>query len=82
MQTLANVLNMPIKIVASDQTPALVRLFMRLFAAGVYPMVIMAAEKMGSDLKAEICSYTRTGEQLLPEIEAYNSLCFFYWAQF
>jgi len=77
MQTLANVLNMPIKIVASDQTPALGAAIYAAVAAGVYPNVIMAAEKMGSDFEAEYVPIPQQVEQLLPEIEAYNSLCSF-----
>ncbi|TLP74020.1 ribulokinase [Maribacter sp. ACAM166] len=77
MQTLANVLNMPIKISASDQTPALGAAIYAAVAAGVYPDVITAAQKMGSDFEAEYVPIQEQVEQLLPEIEAYNSLCSF-----
>ena len=54
MQTLANVLNMPILIVASDQqAPALGGQFMQQFRAGVYANVQEASKNMGSDYEAE-----------------------------
>ena len=53
MQTLANVLNMPIKVAASDQAPALGAAIYAAVAVGVYPDVITAAQKMGSDFEAE-----------------------------
>jgi len=53
MQTLANVLNKPIKIAASDQTPALGAAIYAAVAAGIYPNVIEASKKMGSDFDGE-----------------------------
>ncbi len=53
MQTLANVLNMPIKVAASDQAPALGATIYAAVTAGIYPDVITAAQKMGSDFEAE-----------------------------
>lgn len=53
MQTLANVLNMPIKVAASDQAPALGAAIYAAVAAGIYPNVIEASKKMGSDFEAE-----------------------------
>ncbi|MFV5697181.1 ribulokinase [Flavobacterium sp. ZT3R17] len=53
MQTLANVLNKPIKIAASDQTPALGAAIYAAVAAGIYPNVIEASQKMGSDFDGE-----------------------------
>lgn len=53
MQTLANVLNKPIKVVASDQAPALGAAIYAAVAAKIYPNVIEAGKKMGSDCEAE-----------------------------
>ena len=52
MQTLANVLNRPIKIVASDQAPALGAAIYAAVAAGIHPTVQEAAQRMGSDFEA------------------------------
>ncbi|MEH6679055.1 MAG: ribulokinase [Sediminicola sp.] len=53
MQTLANVLNMPIKVAASDQAPALGAAIYAAVAAGIYPNVMEASKKIGSDFEAE-----------------------------
>jgi L-ribulokinase len=53
MQTLANVLDMPIIVAASDQAPALGAAIYAAVAAGVYPDVQEASRKMGSDFEAE-----------------------------
>ena len=53
MQTLANVLNKPIKIASSDQTPALGAAIYASVAAGIYPNVIEASRKMGSSFDSE-----------------------------
>lgn len=53
MQTLANVLNMPILIVASDQAPALGAAIYAAVSAGVYANVQEASKNMGSDYEAE-----------------------------
>jgi L-ribulokinase len=53
MQTLANVLNKPIKVAESDQAPALGAAIYAAVAAGIYPNVIEASKKMGSDFEAE-----------------------------
>jgi len=53
MQTLANVLNMPIVIAASDQAPALGAAIYAAVSAGIYPNVQEASQKMGSDFEAE-----------------------------
>ena len=53
MQTLANVLNKPIKVAASDQAPALGAAVYAAVAAGIYPNVIEASKKMGSDFESE-----------------------------
>lgn len=53
MQTLANVLNMPIKVASSDEAPALGAAVYAAVAAGIYPNVIEASKKLGSDFEAE-----------------------------
>ncbi|SDQ09090.1 L-ribulokinase [Chryseobacterium soldanellicola] len=53
MQTLANVLNMPIVIAASDQAPALGAAIYAAVSAGIYANVQEASQKMGSDFEAE-----------------------------
>lgn len=53
MQTLANVLNMPVKVAESDQAPALGAAIYAAVAAGLYPNVMEASKKMGSDFEAE-----------------------------
>ncbi|WP_228850778.1 ribulokinase [Aegicerativicinus sediminis] len=53
MQTLANVLNMPIKVAESDQAPALGAAIYAAVAAGIHPNVIEASKIMGSDFEAE-----------------------------
>lgn len=67
MQTLANVLNKPIKVCASDQAPALGAAIYAAVAAGIYPNVIEASKKMGSDFESE---YFPESDQ----IEAYQEL--------
>jgi len=53
MQTLANVLNRPIVVAASDQAPALGAAIYAAVSAGIYPNVQEASRKMGSDFEAE-----------------------------
>ena len=53
MQTLANVLNMPIKVAESDQAPALGAAIYAAVAAGIYDNVVEASKVMGSDFEAE-----------------------------
>lgn len=53
MQTLANVLNKPIKVAESDQAPALGAAIYAAVAAGIYSNVIEASKHMGSDFEAE-----------------------------
>ncbi len=77
MQTLANVLDKPIKIAKSDQTPALGAAIYAAVAAGIYSNVIEASQKMGSDFettyypeKEKVASY-----EIL--MESYNELSSF-----
>jgi L-ribulokinase len=71
MQTLANVLNKPIKIAASDQTPALGAAIYAAVAAGIYPNVIEASQKMGSGFDGEFFPQ-------LDKVAAYHKLLLAY----
>ena len=53
MQTLADVLNMPIRVIRSEQTCALGAAMFAAVAAGVYPDISEATKRMGSDIEAE-----------------------------
>lgn len=53
MQVMADVLNMPIKVASSEQTPALGAAMLASVAAGVHPNVEIAKEAMGSGFDAE-----------------------------
>lgn len=53
MQTLADVLNMPIRVVRSEQTCALGAAMFAAVAAGIYPDISEATKHMGSDIEAE-----------------------------
>ena len=53
MQTLANVLNMPIIVAQSDQAPALGSAIYAAVAAGIFDNVIQASKVLGSDHEAE-----------------------------
>ena len=74
MQTLANVLNMPIKVAESDQAPALGAAIYSAVAAGIYENVIEASKVMGSDFEAEYfpqSDYVKTYATLM---ESYKAL--------
>ena len=53
MQTLANVLNKPIRVAQSDQAPALGAAIYAATAAGLFEDVIAAGNVLGSDFEAE-----------------------------
>ena len=53
MQTLSNVLDMPIKIASSDEAPALGAAVYAAVAAGIFPNVIEASKHLGSGFEAE-----------------------------
>ena len=59
MQTLADVLNMPIRIVRSQQTCALGATMFAAVAAGVYRDIMEAMKYMGSDVEVEYKPDTR-----------------------
>ena len=67
MQVMADVLNMPIKVAKSEQTPALGAAMLAAVASGVYADVESAKNAMGSGFDAEY--------QPIPEnVEKYNPL--------
>ena len=74
MQTLANVLNMPIKIAESDQAPALGAAIYAAVAAGVYPNVNEASKKMGSNYEAEYLPQPDKIEAYEDLMQSYNQL--------
>tara|TARA_R110002050_G_scaffold1281_3_gene9226 strand:+ start:29904 stop:31574 length:1671 start_codon:yes stop_codon:yes gene_type:complete len=77
MQTLANVLNLPIKVAESDQAPALGAAIYAAVAAGIYPNVIEASKHMGSDFEAEYFPEPNRVKTYIPYMEEYNKLCDF-----
>ena len=77
MQTLANVLNRPIVVAASDQAPALGAAIYAAVAAGLYENVGEAAKKLASDFEAEYYPQADQVEALKPLMESYNVLADF-----
>ncbi len=77
MQTLANVLNMPIVVAASDQAPALGAAIYAAVAAGIYPTVQEASQKMGSDFEAEYFPQTEKVEKYAEFMKQYQILADF-----
>jgi L-ribulokinase len=74
MQTLANVLNMPIKVAESDQAPALGAAIYAAVAAGVYSNVIEASKVMGSDFEAEYFPQADRVKEYDMQLQAYKHL--------
>ncbi|WP_037316994.1 ribulokinase [Salegentibacter sp. Hel_I_6] len=74
MQTLANVLNMPIKVASSDEAPALGAAVYAAVAAGIYPNVIEASKKLGSDFEAEYHPEAEALETYATLMEEYREL--------
>lgn len=77
MQTLANVLNRPIKVAESDQAPALGAAIYAAVAAGIYSNVIEASKKMGSDFEAEYLPQPEKVAIYTPLMDEYSKLCEF-----
>lgn len=77
MQTLANVLNKPIKVCASDQAPALGAAIYAAVAAGIYPNVIEASKKMGSDFESEYFPEADKIEKYQELMDSYSELAQF-----
>ncbi len=74
MQTLANVLNKPIKIAVSDQAPALGAAIYAAVASGIYPNVIKASQKIGSDFEATYYPEKEKVAAYKNLMESYNEL--------
>ncbi|MDP9959577.1 ribulokinase [Chryseobacterium lathyri] len=77
MQTLANVLNMPIVVAASDQAPALGAAIYAAVAAGIYPNVQEASQKMGSGFEAEYFPQAEQVEKYADLMSQYQILADF-----
>ena len=77
MQTLANVLNMPIVVAASDQAPALGAAVYAAVSAGIYPNVQEASQKMGSDFEAEYFPQAEHVEKYAELMSQYQTLADF-----
>lgn len=74
MQTLANVLNMPIKVAESDQAPALGAAIYAAVASGIHKTVIEASKIMGSDFEAEYVPEPSQVEAYAKLMEEYKAL--------
>lgn len=77
MQTLANVLNMPIVVADSDQAPALGAAIYAAVAAGVYSTVIEASQKMGSNFEAEYFPQADKVDKYAEFMEQYQNIADF-----
>jgi len=77
MQTLANVLDMPIVVAASDQTPALGAAVYAAVSAGIYPTVQEAGMKMGSGFEAEYQPKAEEVQQYTELMQQYQKLADF-----
>ncbi len=71
MQVMADVLNMPIKVVTSEQTPALGMAMFAATIAGIYPKVEDAMKAMGSGFDAEYEPIPENVEKYKPLYEKY-----------
>lgn len=74
MQTLANIMNMPIKVASSDQAPALGAAIYAAVASGIYKNVVEASSHMGSDYEAEYHPQKNTVETYEKLMESYTVL--------
>ena len=77
MQTLANSLNMPIKVAASDEAPALGAAIYAAVAAGIFPNVIEASKKLGSPFEAEYHPQPEKVAEIQKYLEEYKELAEF-----
>jgi L-ribulokinase len=71
MQVMADVLNMPIKVAKSEQTPALGAAMLAAAAAGVYSSVEEAKNAMGGGFDAEYHPISENVEKYQPLYEKY-----------
>lgn len=74
MQTLANVLDMPIKVASSNEAPALGAAVFAAVAAELYPNVIEASKHLGSDFEAEYHPNPQEVEEYDKLMAAYKEL--------
>ena len=74
MQTLANVLNMPIEIASSHQAPALGATVYAAVAAGIYKDVVSASKQMGSDFEAVYQPDPQAVPYYQEQMKAYEAL--------
>ena len=72
MQVMADVLNMPIKVAKSEQTPALGAAMYAAVVAGVYPDVESAKDAMGSGFDAEYQPILENVAKYKPLYEKYS----------
>jgi len=77
MQILANVLNLPIIVAASDQAPALGAAIYASVAAGIYPNVKDASKHLSSDFEAEYFPQAEEVEILASKMKEYDTLADF-----
>ncbi|MBJ2173514.1 ribulokinase [Aureibaculum sp. A20] len=77
MQTLANVLDKPIKVAASDQAPALGAAIYAAVASGIYANVIEASKKMGSNFEAIYYPEKDKVPVYKKQMQSYNELSSF-----
>jgi L-ribulokinase len=73
MQVMADVLNMPIKVAKSEQTPALGAAMLAATAAGVYPSVEAAKNAMGGGFDAEYYPVQENAEKYKLLYEKYSA---------
>ena len=74
MQSLANVVNMPIKVASSDEAPALGAAIYAAVAAGIYPNVVEAAKKLGSSYEAEYYPQEEKLQEFSRHMNSYTEL--------
>ncbi|CAL65674.1 ribulokinase [Christiangramia forsetii] len=77
MQTLANTLDMPIKVASSDEAPALGAAIYAAVAAGLYPNTIEASKKLGSPFEAEYHPQPEKVKELKKYMAEYRELADF-----
>lgn len=75
MQIMADVMNMPIRIVKSEQTCALGAAMFAAVAAGVYRDINEAMEVMGSGFDKEYLPQTGSVDQYEKLYQSYKQLC-------
>jgi L-ribulokinase len=73
MQVMADVLNMPIKVAKSEQTPALGAAMLAATAAGIYNSVEEAKDAMGGGFDAEYFPIQENVEKYKPLYEQYSA---------